>query len=241
MEKKLFWALNALGIAALIAAILGGFEVWKRIQPQTIPQEWVELNKLLEERWQNRSLVLLPPEKKENLVADDVAAKVVIANHIETVLLKSYKRFGGKADRAEYIRAIAEALVDSTKSVEESFWICGMMQTESSFRLSAKPGKSSNSSARGFLQVITRYHGDVLNPANITKKDLETDIEKSVLGGVLVFHKYRYTRRGERTVAEATRRYRSLAVSETEQQRYFNSANKVFQKLMKDFKEVKKK
>lgn len=181
-----------------------------------------------------------PEKEKRKPLADDVAARMVIADHIEGFLLKSYKGFGGKS-RAEYINVIAETLVSSTKTVEEAFWLCGMMQSESSFRLAAKPGKSTNSSARGFLQVITRYHGDVLNPAGISKYDLETDIEKSVLGGVLVFQKYRYPKRGgERTIRDATRRYRSLSASEAEQTAYYNAASSVFQKLMKDFKEVKK-
>ena len=182
-----------------------------------------------------------PEEEKGKPLADDVAARMVIASHIDGFLLKSYKGFGGKS-RSEYINVIAETLVSSSKNPEEAFWLCGMMQSESSFRLVARPGKSTNSSARGFLQVITRYHGDVLNPAGISKYDLETDIEKSVLGGVLVFQKYRYPRRGgERTLREATRRYRSLSASEAEQTAYFNAARTVFQKLMKDFKEVKKK
>lgn len=215
--------------------------MWKRIQPQPIPQEWVEINKLLEERWQNRSFVLLPPEKKENLVADDVAAIKVIRNHIDGFMLKSFKGINGMT-RDEYIKTIAEVLVEKTRSHEEAFWLCGMMQSESSFRLGARPGKSTNSSARGLLQVIARYHGDVLNPAGISKTDLETNIERSVLGGVLVFHKYRYPKRGPaRTLPEATRRYRSLSASAEEQRIYRKAASSVCEKLKADLKkEVKK-
>lgn len=241
MEKKFIWALNALGCAALIAALVGGFMVYRMIQPKPIPQEWVELNQLLEERWQNRSFVLLPPEKKENLVADDVAAIKVIQNHIDEFMPKGFKGSCGMT-RCEYIKAIAEALVKNTKSYEEAFWLCGMMQSESSFRLGARPGKSTNSSARGLLQVIVRYHGDVLNPAGISKADLETDIERSVLGGVLVFHKYRYPRRGSaRTLQEATRRYRSLSASPKEQRVYREAASSVCEKLKADLKKAVKK
>jgi len=244
MEKKLYWALNALGIVATITAILGGVVVWSMLRPTTtIPQEWVELNQLLEERRQNRAFVLLPPEKKEDLIAEDVAAIKVIENHIDGFMLKSFKGSCGMT-RCEYIKAIAEALVSNTKSHEEAFWLCGMMQSESSFRLGARPGKSTNSSARGLLQVITRYHGDVLNPAGITKADLENDIKRSVLGGVLVFHKYRYPKKGNvrvRTLEEATRRYRSLSASEKEQRVYRDAASLVCKKLSKDFEmEVKK-
>ena len=241
MERKMFWALNALGCAALIAALAGGFMVYQMIQPKPIPKEWAELNQLLEERWQNRSFVLLPPEKKEDFIAKDVAAIKVIENHINGFMLKSFKGSCGLT-RCEYIKAIAEALVKNTKSHEEAFWLCGMMQSESSFRLGARPGKSTNSSARGLLQVITRYHGDVLNPAGISKTDLETDIERSVLGGVLVFHKYRYPKRGPaRTLPEATRRYRSLSASAEEQRIYREAASSVCEKLKADLKkEVKK-
>ena len=237
--------LKALLILTSIAMLGVGMWVVYLINPmpKESPQLRVELKVEVKDDM-SKDLTPLPPTPKEDkklVVSDDVVARQVIANHIEGFLLKSYKGFGGKS-RTEYINAIAETLVSSTKSKEEAFWLCGMMQSESSFRLVARPGKSTNSSARGFLQVITRYHGDVLNPAGISKYDLETDIEKSVLGGVLVFQKYRYPRRGgERTLREATRRYRSLSASEAEQTAYFNAARTVFQKLMKDFKEVKKK
>ena len=236
-------------LLTLTAMVLLGMGMWVvyLLNPQPQEPSHVKVEELkVEVKDEIKFKDLLPPppeheeDKKKSVVSDDVAARQVIANHINGFLLKSYKGFGGKS-RTEYINAIAETLVSSTKSTEEAFWLCGMMQSESSFRLVARPGKSTNSSARGFLQVITRYHGDVLNPAGISKYDLETDIEKSVLGGVLVFQKYRYPRRGgERTLREATRRYRSLSASEAEQTAYFNAARTVFQKLMKDFKEVKK-
>lgn len=242
---------NEKGLKALLiltAIALLGVSMWVvyliNPMPEGPSQVKVERNVMVRDVIKSKDInpPLHGPEggKKELAVSDDVVARQVIADHIDDFLPKSYKGFGGKS-RTEYINVIAETLVSSTKSTEEAFWLCGMMQSESSFRLIARPGRSTNSSARGFLQVITRYHGDVLNPAGISKKDLETDIEKSVLGGVLVFHKYRYPKRGgERTLRDATRRYRSLSASEAEQTAYFNAARSVFQKLMKDFKEVRK-
>jgi hypothetical protein len=243
MEKKLFRVLNTLGVVACAATLILMGVLWGRIKPQELPKEMVEINRLLEERREQRPLTA-PKEKKKiegtPESARDVAAVRVIASHINGFMLSSFEGALGMT-RKDYIDAIAEALVEYSKSQEEAFWLCGMMQTESSFRLGARPGKSTNSSARGLLQVIVRYHGDVLNPAGISKLDLASDINKSVLGGVLVFHKYRYPRRGgKRTLREATRRYRSLSASEAAQAAYYNAANAVFQKLMKDFKkEVK--
>lgn len=243
MEKKFYWALNALGVVACAATVLLLGVLWGRIRPLDLPKEMVVVNRLLEERREKRPFVLPKAKKKiegKPETARDVAAVQVIKNHINGFMLRSFEGALGMT-RSDYIEAIAEALVKHSKSQEEAFWLCGMMQSESSFRLGARPGRSTNSSARGLLQVITRYHGDVLNPAGISKMDLASDIHKSVLGGVLVFHKYRYPRRGgERTLREATRRYRSLSASEAAQAAYYNAANAVFQKLMKDFKkEVK--
>ena len=184
-----------------------------------------------------------PKKEKKLVVIDDVAARQVIANHIDAFMLKSFKGSCGM-NRHDYIKVIAETLVKNAKTKEEAFWLCGMMQSESSFRIGARPGKKTNSSARGVLQVITKYHGDVLNPAKITKHDLETDIEKSVLGGVLVFHKYRYPKVGKvrvRTLEDATKRFRSLSASAEEQRVYRETASSVCKKLTKEHEmEVKK-
>ena len=238
MEKKFLWALNALGMAACAATLILLGVLWGKIRPQELPKEIVVVNRLLEERRKNRPFVLPKNTiKKGNLFTDDVAVEVLI-NHIDGFMLKSFKGGLGMTRNA-YIRAIAEALVEHAKTHSEAFWLCGMMQSESSFRLGARPGKSTNSSARGLLQVITSWHEDVLNPAGISKQDLASDINKSVLGGVLVFHKYRYPKRGkirERTLKDATRRYRSLSASENEQTAYYNAAYAVYTKLMKDYK-----
>lgn len=106
-----------------------------------------------------------PEEEKGKPLADDVAARMVIADHINSFLLRNYS-FGGMS-RDEYVAAIAEAAVLHTDSIEKALWIVSMMQTESSFRLSARPGKSTNSSARGFLQVIWRYHGTKIGRAHV--------------------------------------------------------------------------
>ena len=244
MENSQDRACKTLLVLVAIVLLGIGMGVVYLCNPRPTEPSKVELKVEVKDKIASSDLIPPSPKpedgKKKLVVSDDVAAQQVIANHIEGFLLKSYKGFGGKS-RSEYINVIAETLVEYSKTTEEAFWLCGMMQTESSYRLVARPGKSTNSSARGFLQVIARYHGDVLNPAGISKVDLETDIEKSVLGGILVFHKYRYPKRGgKRTIAEATRCYRSKSASEFEQRRYYNAADQVFQKLMKDFKEVKK-
>ncbi len=244
MENTQDRACKAILVLVAIVLLGIGMGVVYLCNPRPTEPSKVELKVEVKNKIESSDLIPPSPKpeegKKKLVVSDDVVARQVIASHIDGFLLKSYKGFGGKS-RTEYINVIAETLVSSTKSTEEAFWLCGMMQSESSFRLVARPGKSTNSSARGFLQVITRYHGDVLNPAGITKYDLESDIKKSVLGGVLVFHKYRYPKRGgERTIAEATRCYRSKSASEFEQRRYYNAADRVFQKLLKEFKEVKK-
>lgn len=176
-----------------------------------------------------------PEEEKGKPLADDVAARMVIADHINSFLLRNYS-FGGMS-RDEYVAAIAEAAVLHTDSIEKALWIVSMMQTESSFRLSARPGKSTNSSARGFLQVIWRYHGTMLSKHGISKEDLATDISQSVKAGVLVFEVYLKQEKGN--FKRALRRYRSLSATEAEQKAYYNAINSVFLKLKGDLKEVK--
>lgn len=235
------WPLHLLGAMALLAAVFGGTQLYRQLTVEN-PQ-YLEVAKLVEDF--NRAPKKMPrnpqnqpsPRAEEkNISADDVAAVNVIRDHINGFLLRSYNC--GGMTREEYVAAIAEALVLHCDSSEKALWVCGMMQTESSFRLSAKPGKSTNSSARGFLQVIWRYHGKMLAKHGISREDLSTDIGKSVQAGVLVFDQYLRREKGD--FQKALRRYRSLSASEAEQQAYFKSVNSVFLKLKGDLrKEVK--
>lgn len=245
MEKKLWWALNALGFMALVATLVLGYEVWQLMRP--IPQlpldEILKIEEIVKEFRKNRSLIL-PEENREGeqhkVDVETSAAVEVIKNHIISVMIPEIKGFG-VMNRNEYARAIAEALVSHTRCIEDAFWVCGMAQTESSFRVWAKPNPKTRSSARGLLQVIVKYHEDVLRPLGISKDELSTDIDKSVQGGAAVFYKYLYKRNGEkRTYRDATKRYRSLSVEESEQLRYYTKIATVFNKLKSDLrKELK--
>ena len=232
-----------LALVAMVLLVIG-FGVVYLCNPK--PEEPSKVKVEVKMDVQSKDILPPPPKpkKEEKLaVSDDVAARQVISAHIDGFMLKSFKGACGMT-RSEYIEVIAETLVKHSKSHEEAFWLCGMMQSESSFRVGARPGVKTNSSARGVLQVITRYHRDVLNPAGISKYDLETDIEKSVLGGVLVFQKYRYPlKRGKvrvRTLEDATRYFRSLSASAEEQRVYREAASLVCEKLKADMKKVVK-
>ena len=239
-----YWALNLLGVLALLAVIWGGIQLYRELNNSNDPRYW-ETEEIVEEF--NRRPKRFPKnprhepspraeEERNDFTADDVAAVEILSNHIDGFLLRSYNCEG--QERKEYIRAIAEALVAHSDNLDKALWVCGMMQTESSYRLSAKPGKASNSSARGFLQVIWRYHGGMLSKKGIRREDLSTDIGKSVLAGVLVFDQYLRREKGDFRLA--LRRYRSLSASEAEQRAYYKSVNSVFLKLKEDLrKEVK--
>lgn len=223
--------------ALLLLAMGMGIVYLLNPQPKKPLQERVEIRIEIKDNAESKDLTPPPPELEEEKkpLADDVAARMVIADHINSFLLRNYS-FGGMS-RDEYVAAIAEAAVLHTDSIEKALWIVSMMQTESSFRLSARPGKSTNSSARGFLQVIWRYHGTMLSKHGISKEDLATDISKSVKAGVLVFEVYLKQEKGD--FKKALRRYRSLSATEAEQKAYYNAINSVFQKLKGDLKEVK--
>lgn len=242
MEKYFWRALNALGLAALAATIVLGYEAWQlmRPEPQLPTDEIFKIEEIVEEFRKNHSLIL--PEKSregEQQKVEDVETSAVvrvIQNHIENNMLPTIQGFG-KLNRREYARAIAEALVKFTKDPNDAMWLCGMAQTESSYRIWAKPPSSTNSSARGLLQVIFKYHSDILSPLGITKDNLSTDINMSVQGGVKVFYRYLYDRKGnKRTYKDATKRYRSLAIPESEQLKYYNKIAVVFNKLKRELK-----
>ena len=186
-----------------------------------------------------------PPEPKEKLVPPKplpridkkVLAKMkmldfsdlVLERHISRVLdINKYKPHG--LEREEYICSISSSLLQHTKGdLRLALWLAAMAQVESSYRLSADPKVSS---ARGFLQVIYRYHQRELSKQGISKEDLYTNPSKSILAGLIVFKKYLAIEHGDYQLA--LRRYRGLSVSEKEQLRYYTAVKKIYTKLYKE-------
>ena len=247
MEKWLPRVLNTLGVAALAATLVLTAEVWSLIRPAPVIEGLQDIYVVLKHHQKEEGPRIPPAPKKKLKGAPETARAVavkVIERHIDEFMLKSFNGACGM-DRQSYISAIAEALMAYAHDPEEAFWLAGMMQAESSYRLGARPGKSTNSSARGLLQVIVRWHQDVLSPVGITKELLASDVALSVQGGVLVFHKYRFPTRGpvrERSLEEATLRYRSLKASAKEHAAYQAIAGSVRDKLLATYrKEVNKK
>ena len=231
-----YWALNLLGVLALLAVVLGAIQLYRELNNSNDPR-YLETEGIISEF--NKQPKRMPKNPGGNTPsprkAKDVAQKV-LAKHINSFLLRNYNCEGMK--REEYVRDLAEAILLHSGDINRAFWFCGMAQTESSYRLSAKPGRRTNSSARGYLQVIWRYHGGMLSKNGIRREDLSTDIGKSVLAGVLVFNQYLRREKGDFRLA--LRRYRSLSASEAEQQAYYKSVSSVFLKLKEDLrKEVK--
>lgn len=240
MDRKIMWALHALGLAALIAVVVLGFEIYQMLkpQPQLTHQEILKIEGILDEFRKKRSLVL-PDQKTEEVLAEDVAARIVIKNYIRHILRNSRYQFG-EMTREDYCTAIAEAVLRNTSDIDEAFWFTGLVKTESTFMISARPPKSTNSSARGFCQIIWRYHGTFLTKHGISKDDLENNIDKSIRAGILVFRQYqaRKSTNGKRELA--LRLYRSNAATEQQQQAYLHSITAVVNRLTKELeKELK--
>ena len=233
MDKKIWYVLNALGVLALIAALVLGNEVYQLLKPQPISEEVREVNRLLEERRKNPPLPSMIQERKQEV--DDIAVKKVIQNYIKNFLRNSKYTFGNMT-KDEYIEAIANAVIRYTSSSEDAFWFIGMIQTESSFRITARPGKRSNSSARGLIQVIWRYHGKYLEKNGILREDLDSNIDKSIHAGILIFNQYLKYKSAKGDKLIALRYYRSKSASEEEQQAYSRSVRSVVAKLSETFK-----
>lgn len=229
--------LLVLGVIVLLMVSSGVYMIEKWLYSE--PEEPSIVKELENVKDNAESEDIVPPvlDQKEEVKgpSEKELAQGVIENHISSYLLKGYSF--NNMSRDDYIESIAEACVVNSDSIEKAFWIASMIQKESSYRISAKPGKSTNSSARGFIQVIWRYHGNMLQKHDITKSDLDTDIEKSVKAGILVFNHYLRMEKGD--FRRALKRYRGLSVSEKEQNYYFNYINSVYIKLQKDMEEVK--
>lgn len=234
MDKGLV-ALILTGIIAFLLASSGVYLLDKWMYSEPSKPSIVKELKNIEDNAESKDILPVLDQKEDLKPSEDDMAQKVIYDHINSYLLKGYT-FNGMT-RDDYIQAIAEACVIHSDSVEKALWVASMIQKESSYRISAKPGKATNSSARGFIQVIWRYHGKMLAKNGISKSDLDSDISKSVKAGILVFDYYLRLEKGN--FKKALRRYRGLSTSESEQQYYYNYISTVYQKLQKDFKEVK--
>lgn len=236
---KLDKGLLALILTGATMFLLAGFGIYQLdrwwYQPIEPSQERAEIRMEVKDNAESRDLLPPPPEHEEEKPSDEDVAQKVIEDHISGYLLKGYS-FNGMP-REDYIKAIAEACVVNSDSIEKALWVASMVQKESSFRICAKPGKATNSSARGFIQVIWRYHGNMLKKHGISKSDLDTNISKSVQAGILVFDYYLRLEHGD--FRKALRRYRGLSVTEKEQNYYYKYISSVYNKLQKDLKEVK--
>lgn len=235
LDKGLI-ALILTGAMALLLVGLGIYQLdrwW--YQPIEPSQERLEVRMEVKDNAESGNLLPPPPKPEEEKPSEEDVAQKVIANHISGYLLKGYSFKG--MPREGYIKAIAEACVVNSDSIEKALWVASMIQKESSYRICAKPGKTSNSSARGFIQVIWRYHGAMLQKHGISKADLDSDISKSVQAGILVFDYYLRLEHGD--FRKALRRYRGLSVTEKEQNYYYKYISSVYNKLQKDLKEVK--
>lgn len=160
------------------------------------------------------------------------SSDLVVEDHIISVLDTSrYSCLGQSPD--EYAAAFSSAVLRHTGGdIKLALWLTAMAQVESSYRLNADPKISS---ARGFLQVIYKYHAKELSKAGISKDELAKNPSKSIYAGVLVFRKYLKVEHGN--YKRATARYRGLSVPQSEQDHYYKAISKVYNKLLEDLKE----
>lgn len=167
-----------------------------------------------------------PPKEAPKLLNQKLVSKYefidsldkAFSEHISTIISKSHYNCMGK-DKRDYVESITSALLHHTNgNLELALWVASMAYTESSFRLNADP---KTSSARGFLQVIYKYHERELKKAGISREDLSSNPSKSIQAGILVFQRYLRIEHGD--YVRATRRYRGLSVTERQQRAYLNS------------------
>ena len=159
------------------------------------------------------------------------SSDLVLEDHIVSVLEQNKYSCMGK-NREEYAIEISSSILAYTKgNIQLALWVAAMAQVESSYRLNADP-KISN--ARGFLQVIPKWHRKTLAKAGITARELSTNPAKSIMAGVLVFKQYLDREHGN--YKNATRRYRGLNESEESQSKYYNSILKIYNKLLDELR-----
>ena len=223
--------LNVIGISALVFAMYSGYNLYSYV-----PEDTANVERRMEVKEQKKLEVPAPkPKSFDSKIISRMemidSSDVVLEDHINSILDKSRYGCMGK-DRDEYVSSISSSVLSYTKgNIKLALWVTSMAQVESSYRLNANPKVST---ARGFMQVIPRYHPE-LAKAGINSKDLSTDPAKSIKAGVIVFNKYLRIEKGN--YKKATRRYRGLSVTEEEQQKYYNAILSVYNKLLDDLHE----
>ena len=224
--------LNLLGVAAMAFSIYRGVELYNMPTENTV---------VVEHKMEVKENTKINPPKEDPKSFDPKlisrlemidSSDIVVEEHINQILDQSKYNCMGK-DRDDYVCAFSSSVLNHTKGdLKLALWVTAMAQVESSYRLSADPKIST---AKGFLQVIYRYHKKELSKAGITEEDLRSNPEKSIRAGIIVFNKYLKIERNN--YRKATRRYRGLSVSEEEQTRYYNAIKRVYNKLLDDLHE----
>lgn len=224
--------LNAIGIGALVFAMYSGYTLYNYV-----PENVAKIERKMEMREQTKLETPAPSprsfdQKKLARLEMIDSSDIVVEDHIVSVLERNkYSCMG--LDRDDYASAFSSSVLRHTGGdIKLALWLTAMAQVESSYRLTADPKVSS---ARGFLQVIYRYHAKDLTKANISKDELSSNPSKSIKAGVIVFQKYLKLEKGN--YRKATARYRGLSVPQSEQDRYYKAISKVYNKLVDDLKE----
>ena len=221
--------INAIAVTVISFGIYAGVRLYQ-YETTPVPQNNIPpINKKIEPPKEvPKSFAWKKLSKLEMIDSSDV----VVEEHINQILNRNkYKCMGMTRD--VYVTSISSAVLNHTKgNIKLALWVTAMAQVESSYRLTADPKVSS---ARGFLQVIPRYHKKELAKAGITSEDLYTDPSKSIKAGIIVFQKYLAIEHGN--YQKATRRYRGLSVPEKEQQRYYTAIKNIYNKLLDDLHE----
>ena len=201
--------LNFVGISAMVFAIYSGYNIYSYI-----PEEVAKVERKMEVKEESK---INPPKEQPKVKTFDPqkisrmemieSSDLVVEDHIISVLDTSrYSCLGQSPD--DYAAAFSSAVLRHTGGdIKLALWLTAMAQVESSYRLNADPKISS---ARGFLQVIYKYHAKELSKAGISKDELAKNPSKSIYAGVLVFRKYLKVERGN--YKRATARYRGLSV-----------------------------
>lgn len=227
--------LNFIGVSSAVVAIFTSVSLFNPTC-EVAKQEKIKVERKMELKEERK---INPPKETPKSFDPKVISRlemidssdIMLENHIVSVLEKSRYSCVGK-NRDEYVSDISSAILNHTKgNLKLALWVTAMAQTESSFRINANPKVST---ARGFLQVIPRYHPE-LAKVGITTEDLYTNPSKSIQAGVIVFQKYLKIEKGD--FKKATARYRGLSVTPVEQERYYKAISKVYNKLIEDLKE----
>ena len=225
--------LNSIGLSALVYGIYLGISLFTPNLPKDNAIK--ENHKVVKE---NKRLI--PPKEAPKAFNPKVISKlemidssdIIIEDHITSILEKSKYGCLGKSRKAYAADFSSSVLNHSKGDMKLALWITAMAQVESSYRINADPRVSS---ARGYLQVIYRYHQKELSKAGISKEDLSTSPSKSIHAGIIVFRKYLKLEHGNYRFA--TDRYRGLSVPKKERDRYYAAISAIYDKLLKELNE----